>query len=182
MATFVANLRYMFLDGLKAKSILRKLKEENNNRSPITVGNKLKSIGIVEGTIGAFDRTKVKGLCELLGVKESEVYFMSFVKKKKKEQLDDKTLFSARDIGWKGVFKTPQLKDFKAKNFDLLINYYTESNIALSTVSTLVVSKFKVGLREDLYQVNDLIVSVKMEETDLVIGEIMKYLKILKIQ
>ena len=75
-----------------------------------------------------------------------------------------------------------QIKDFKAKNIDLLINYYTESNIALSAVSTLVTSKFKVGLREDLYQVNDLIVSVKMEETDLVIREIMKYLKILKIR
>ena len=95
MATFVANLRYMFLNGLKVKSILRKLKEENNHRSPITVGNELKSIGVVEEAIGAFDRTKVKGLCKLLGVKESEGYFMSFVKKKKKEQLDDKTLFSA---------------------------------------------------------------------------------------
>lgn len=182
MATFVANLRYMFLNGLKVKSILRKLKEENSYRSPVTVGNKLQSIGIIEGEIGAFNRTKVKELCKLLGVKEDRVHFMSFVKKKKKEQLEDKTLFSARDIGWKGVFKTPQLKEFKAKNFDLLINYYTERNIALNAVSTLVNSKFKVGLREDMYQINDLIVSVNMEETDVVIREIIKYLEILKIR
>jgi len=172
----------MFLNGLKVKSILRKLKEENDTRVPVTVGNKLKSIGIIEGNVGEFDRLKVKDLCKALEVKERDVYFMSFVAKKKKESKDNVNLFCSRDLGWKGVFKTPHLKEFGSKEVDLLISYYNKENLVLSAVSSLTKSKFKVGLKDDSYQTNDLIVATHPEKASLFIKELSKYLSILKIR
>lgn len=171
----------MFLNGLKRKSIIRKLQQENVNRSPITEGNKLRSIGIVEGTIEQFDRKKVKDLCESLGVKDENVYFMSLVPKKAQGEDGVASLFCPKDIGWKGVFKTPHLKKFSTRNLDLLISYYTEDQLALNAVSSLTKSKFKVGLKNDHYHTHDLILEVRTEETDVFIQEVVKYLKILKI-
>lgn len=172
----------MFLNGLKAKSIIRKLHQENAKRSPITVGNTLRSIGIVEGAIEQFDRKKVKDLCLLLDVKKENVHFMSFTPKIAKGDHDVSSLFCGKDIGWKGVFKTPHLKDFGARNVDLLISYYMEDLLALNAVSSLTKSKFRVGLKDDHYQTHDLVLEVKTEATDVFIKELIKYLKILKIR
>lgn len=172
----------MFLNGLKAKSIIRKLKSDNSNRTTITEGNKLRSIGIIEEASEKFDRAKLSQLCKTLGVKEANVYFMTYVAKKKKEDRDNEALFSPKDIGWKGVLKTDHLKEFGSKNLDMLISYYTEDHFALSALSSLAKSKFKVGLVNDSYQSQDLTIELNTKETDLFIEELGKYLKILKIR
>lgn len=172
----------MFLNGLKAKSIIRKLTAENINHSPLTTTNKLRSIGIIEEASNKFDRLKIKMLSKTAGIKEEEVHFMTFVPKKKKEEKENATLFSAKDIGWKGVLKTPHLKEFRDRNFDLLISYYATDALALNVVSSLTKSKFKVAIQSDLYDTHDLVLAIEVNQTDLFIKELNKYLEILKIK
>ena len=110
------------------------------------------------------------------------MYFMSFVPKKNKEEKGNKTLFSSKDISWRGVFKTPHLTKFSNQKFDLLISYYAADNLVLNAVSSLTTSNFKVGLHSDLYDTHDLVLTVDVNQTDLFIEELNKYLEILKIK
>lgn len=171
----------MFLNGLKAKSIIRKLEKVNSERIPVTTGNTLSTVCIIETETNKFDRKKLKGLASILNVKEEDIQFRSFVKQKKKEDKENPILFSPKDIGWKGVFKTSSLKEYRKTNFDLLISYYTTAHLAASTVSSLGKAKFKVGIGEDVYRTQDLSLEVAVGETDLFLTELEKYLKILKI-
>ena len=171
----------MFLNKSKTKSIVKQLDRVNSKRAPVTVGNKLKSLCIVEVDEHKFDRKKIKKLSALLKVKEKDIVFRSFVKTKSKEDKENPVLFSPKDIGWRGVFKTPSLKELNKVNFDIIISYYTEDNITLNAVSSLTKGKFKVGLRENAYQAHDLSLEVKVGETDIFLSELEKYLKILKI-
>ncbi len=171
----------MFLNGLKTKSILRKLEKVNSERLPITVGNRVEKICIVETELHKFDRARLKGLARILNVQEKDIGFMSFVQQKKNEDKERPELFSPKDIGWKGVFKTSGLKEYRNTNYDLLISYYTQAHLALATVSSLGNSKFKVGIGEDLYHTQDLSLEVDLVDTDLFLTELEKYLKILKI-
>lgn len=173
--------RYMFLNGLKTKSIIRQLEKVNTERVPVTVGNRLQSVCIIEVASNVFDRTKLHKLADMLSVKEEDILFRSFVKHKKKEDKDNTTLFSPKDIGWKGVFKTPGLKEIQTTTFDILISYYTQEHIVLTTVSSLGKGLFKIGLGEDNYQAHDLCLEVKVGDTDVFLSELKKYLKILKI-
>ncbi len=171
----------MFLNGLKTKSIIRKLEKVNAARVPVTVGNRLKSIGIIETDVKKFDRKKLKKLASIFNVKEQEIQIVSFVKQKKKEDKENPGLFSVKDIGWKGIFKSSGLKDFGSNSFDVLISYYSQDHIVLNTVSSLTQGKFKIGLGEDTYLTHDLSLEVKTAETDVFLVELEKYLKILKL-
>ena len=171
----------MFLNKLKAKSIVKQLDKVNSKRVPVTVGNKLKSLCIIEMEEHKFDRKKLKKLTALLNVKEKDIVFRSFVKTKSKEDKENSVLFSPKDIGWRGMFKTLGLKELSATNFDIIISYHTEGNVTLNAVSSLVKGKFKVGLGENAYQAHDLSLEVKVGETDIFLSELEKYLKILKI-
>jgi hypothetical protein len=171
----------MFLNRLKAKSIIRKLEKANSERIPVTVGNDRKTVCIIETENHKFNRQKLKQLARVLNVNEENIQFRSFIKQIKKEDKDEPELFSANDIGWNGVFKASGLKEFKKTNFDILISYYTQAHLAVSAVSSLGRAKFKVGLGEDLYQTHDLSLEVPVGETDLFLSELEKYLKILKI-
>lgn len=171
----------MFLNGLKIKSIFRKLEKVNQERVPITEGNELKAICILEQADKPFDRTKLAALGQIFQLKEEAFMIKTFVKQKKKTDKENTTLFSPKDIGWKGVFKNPALKELKHTPFDLLISYYRSDNMVLHTVSSLVPAHFKVGLGADIYQAHDLCLEVSEEQTDVFLAELKKYFKILKI-
>lgn len=171
----------MFLNRLKTKSIIKQLEKANRKRVPVTVGNRLKSLCVIEMNDHKFDRKKVRKLAALLSLKEENIMFRSFVKNKNKADKDNLVLFSSKDIGWRGVFKTSGLKEFKATSFDIIISYYTEEHITLSAISSLANGKFKVGLRENIYQTHDLSLEVQVGDTDVFLAELEKYLKILKI-
>lgn len=171
----------MFLNGLKIKSILRKLEKVNQERIPVTKGNKLKTLCIIEQKASPLDRAQLAKLAQLFKVKESAIVIMTYVKQKKKQEKDNMALFCPKDIGWKGIFKSAALKELKKTPFDILISYYNSDNIVLHTVSSLVQADFKIGLGPDLYQAHDLNLALKEEQTAVFITELEKYLKILKI-
>lgn len=171
----------MFLNGLKIKSILRKLEKANHKRVPVTAGNKLNTVCILEQATKPFNRTKLADLARLIQVREEAFVIMTYVKHKKKVAPEEETVFYPNDIGWNGVFKSAALKELKKTPFDLLISYYHSDSIALQAVSSLVPAHFKVGLGVDLYKVHDLSVAVREEQTAVFLEELRKYFKILKI-
>ena len=171
----------MFLGGLKAKSILRKLKKETESRIYSPSGQPVRRIGILQDENHAFDPKKIKPLATVFGIQEKDVTILSYVPKLPKERKEETNVYSEKGIGWNGTLKTPSLKEFVQKDFDLLLSYYSEDRLPLRLVSGLSKATFKVGLIRDEESFQDLVITTAIGEETLFIDELEKYLQILKI-
>lgn len=171
----------MFLNGLKTKSIIRKLKKEVASRSYIPSGKPIRRIGILQEGNVPFDVKRIAPLTKALGVKENDVEIISFLLKPTKNQNEAEGIYSVKSIGWNGVAKTDTLKAFIAKDFDILLSYYTENRLPLRLISGLSKATFKVGIVKEEESLHDLVITIAIGEETLFISELEKYLRILKI-
>lgn len=171
----------MFLNGLKVKSIVRKLKNETQNRAYVPSSTSIKSVGIIQDEERSFDNKKIIRLAEVLGVKEKDIEVISYVHKISKDQKEVEGIFSESGIGWNATLKTSNLKTFTSKKFDILLSYYTEDRLSLKVISGLSKATFKVGLNHKEEALHDLIISTEVGKEDIITNELEKYLQILKI-
>ncbi len=171
----------MFLNGLKVKSILRKLKKETENRMYVSSRTVIRNVGIVQEEQTSFDSKKITQLVKILGIKEKDIEILSYVDKIQKDQKEVEGIFSDSGIGWNATLKTSNLKMFTSKKFDILLSYYTEDRLSLKVVSGLSNATFKVGLNHKGEELHDLIITTKIGQEDVFINELEKYLQILKI-
>lgn len=171
----------MFLDGLKAKSILRKIEKSVNERELISSHSPVATIAILQERRSPFDPKNVKSLLDMLGVQEEQVTILEYVKNLTREQKEEQLLYSEKQLGWKGVFKTKSLKDFEKKPFDILLSYYISKELSLNAMTALSQAKFKVGITSSLEEINDLTIHVKKGQETVFISELEKYLRILKV-
>lgn len=171
----------MFLNGLKEKSIIRKLKNETERRVYSPSGRSIRSIGILQDGNVPFDVKKLKDLATVLGIKEKDIEVLSYIPKLPKDQKNDRGVYSEKGIGWNATLKTTVLKEFVARDFDILLSYYTEDRLPLQLVSGLSKATFKVGLIKDEQSFQDLVITTTIGEETLFINELEKYLQILKI-
>ena len=171
----------MFLNGLKAKSILRKLKKETESRSYTPSGKQIRRIGILQESAKPFEKNSIEQLAHVLGIKPKDVEVLSYVPKLLKDQKNDPGEYSEKGIGWNASLKTTTLKEFVAKDFDILLSYYAEDRLPLQVVSGLSKATFKVGLIKDEQSFQDLVITTAIGEETLFINELEKYLQILKI-
>jgi hypothetical protein len=171
----------MFLNGLKIKSIIRKLKKEVASRSYVPSGKPIRRVGILQEEGAPFDIKKIASLTKALGIKENNVDVFSFILKPVKDQKEVEGVYSVKSIGWNGILKTTTLKAFVAKDFDVLLSYYTEDQLPLRLVSGLSRATFKVGLIREEQGLHDLVITTAIDEESLFVSELEKYLRILKI-
>lgn len=171
----------MFLNGLKTKSIVRKLKTETKNRRYTPSHTTIQSVGIIQEEQTPFDSKKIAQLVAILGIKEQHVEVISYVDKIQKDQKEVKGIFSESGIGWNATLKTSNLKTFASKNFDILLSYYTEDRLPLKVVTGISNATFKVGLNHKEEALHDLIITTTIGQEGIFIDELEKYLQILKI-
>lgn len=171
----------MFLNGLKVKSIVRKLKNETQNRVYIPSPASIKSVGIIQKEEHSFDSKKITQLATVLGIKEKDIEIISYVNKISKDQKEVEGIFSESGIGWNAALKTSNLKTFASKKFDILLSYYSEDRLSLKVISGLSKATFKVGVNHKEEALHDLTISTEVGQEDIFINELEKYLQILKI-
>ncbi len=171
----------MFLNGLKVKSIVRKLKNETQNRRYAPSSTSIKSVGIIQDEACSFDSRKITQLAGVLGIKEKDIEIISYVHKISKDQKEVEGIFSESGIGWNATLKTSNLKTFASKKFDILLSYYTDDRLSLKVISGLSKATFKVGLNHKEEALHDLIISTEVGQEDVFTSELEKYLQILKI-
>lgn len=119
-----------------------------------------------------------KELCGKLKIKNNNLNFLIFQDKNDKQN-EDIRLFTSRDFGWYGSVKSPHLKSFLTKRYDLLINYSKVENVYVNTLILQCNSGFRIGfphLNNELY---DLIIDCDLKNKNLINKEIQKYLTIL---
>ena len=81
-----------------------------------------------------------------------------------------------------GDFNTDLLKSFvNDETIDVLINFYAIDDPYLNLVAAASKAKFKVGFMSVNNEINDLVLGIPENKTDLFVSELKKYLKILEI-
>ena len=82
-------------------------------------------------------------------------------------------------MSWNGQFKSQIAKDFVNTSFDLLINLYQTSDLALQVATAATNATLKVGLKNTNPELNDLIINVNINDKSVFKTELIKYLNIL---
>ena len=89
-------------------------------------------------------------------------------------------MFTDRDLGWKGKIENGYVLEFLGREYDMLINYYTDDNLMMKLLSVRTPARFRVGLASADTKINDLILNTPLNEFGTFKSELKKYLKILK--
>ena len=168
----------MFLDFLKKFLLKRKLKSGLLSVTGDYSAEKIKTVGVI------IDETYFNGKEQLLkeliekGLEEQNITLLLYHDKNKKR--DTKfTSFSLKNVSWAGVIGDQEVKDFKARTFDLLISYYDVEKAPLLLVTQRSKAAFKVGFSTVDKRVNHFIIQTTAEDSSVFIEELFKYLRIL---
>jgi|GEM_PF-2854343 len=171
----------MFLNGLKAKSILKQIEKNLNQRDYTPSQVTPHAIALLQDKTKPFDPVLLIKLLNKLGLTHKDAVTLEYVKNITKDQKELTAIYSDKHLGWKGVFKTSSLEDFKKQRFDILISYYHCDALALRAMTAMSNAVLKIGISAQMEAVNDLTIHVHEGQEAVFIKEFEKYLKILKV-
>lgn len=89
-------------------------------------------------------------------------------------------VFSDKDLGWNGKIENSYALEFMSREYDLLVNYYTDDNLLLQLMTLNSKARIRVGFSEIDNNLNDLILNTPISNFGLFKKELKKYLKIFK--
>ncbi len=173
----------MIVKGLKRNNIKKNIEYHIKTRkSKAQEVSGIKSLAVLIDATQSINILSVIKLANELGVTSDGLVVMGY-KDDQKEISDDKdaAYYNFKSFGVNGKVKSNSLTTFINTNFDVLINFYSESKLGLDYVASASMAKFKVGFAEVDNRINDLIIGASTNDTNLFISELKKYLKILQI-
>lgn len=88
-------------------------------------------------------------------------------------------VFSSKDLGWKGEIENSYVLEFLSREYDMLVNYFTEENLLLQILSVKTKARIRVGFNEVDAKYNDLILDTPIKDFITFKQELKKYLKVL---
>lgn len=168
----------MALSGLKKIAVKRKTRKFLLERDRI-MPSEVNSVGIL------VDLDEFKSTDVLLQLKEvlqlEDLKIVGFSDFKKTEIAPEILHFNSKQIGISAALKDAELKIFAEKQWDLLINYTSRTNLTFNFLTAASKAKLKVGLKVENEDFYDLIIQTKIEDFEGFQKELIKYLKILKL-
>lgn len=173
----------MILKGFKQNALKKSIESSIKKRQP--PAKRITGIKTLAVLIDASTSVNILSLVKLaneLGVKSDQLKVMGY-KEDQKEITDDPdtAYYNDKSFGVNGSIKSTSLQDFVQKEYDVLINFYSEEKLGLNLVAAKSKAKFKVGFAEIDNRINDLVIGGVPGNTNLFIAELKKYLKILEI-
>lgn len=172
------------LKGLKDKSLQKAIDRALFSRQVHTKPVKLKTLGVLLDARNSVDVMSVMRLADHLGVKAIDLDVLGLKESKdtaKQQPSNNTNYFDEKMISNSGSFKSDSIHNFVNKSFDVLISFYGHQQIGLDIVAATSKAKFKVGFATVDNRINDLVIGVDPDNSDLYISELKKYLKILEI-
>ena len=88
-------------------------------------------------------------------------------------------VFSDKDLGWNGNIENSYALEFLSREYDLLVNYYTEENLLIQLMSIKTRARFRVGFKDVDLVYNDLILDSPIKDFKTFKTELKKYLGVL---
>jgi len=88
-------------------------------------------------------------------------------------------VFSDKDLGWNGDIENSYVHEFLSREYDLLVNYYTQENLMIQLMSVKTKARVRVGFKEVDQIYNDIILDSPMKNFKVFKAELKKYLGVL---
>ena len=171
----------MILKTLKEKklnSIIKKKLSQRNAGSAYS-GNEFVSALCLVNFDEIKDVKQLFRLAEELEIEEAEFKIIGYVKKIDKTEPYPIAVFSDSSILITGSINNFKVNHYLEKEYDLVINYYSEKTLPLLLVSALANARFRIGLGQDNTDFNDLTLKGPINDFEYFKEELVKYLKIL---
>ncbi len=173
----------MNLKNIKRNTALKFIQKQMVNKNAKTFEDltTVTTVGILveEDLFLAYDFTKK--LCENLKIKNENLVVILHRDLKEKELEDKHLYFSEKSLGFHAKLKGEDVASFLNKNFDLVINYCSQNNIAAQLLCYQSQAKLKAGFDNEKMNFYDISVKIPENKIDTFNQEIVKYLKIIKV-
>lgn len=174
----------MFLKKLKTKLKIRAarkyLKQELKSPSNILVGGEgIQTIGCIVD-LEKFD--SVDSFYELISefsLRPNSVKIIGYKEYYDKTSPYATPVISDDDLGWDAKIENGYALEFLSREYDLLINYFTEEKLMLQLMTVKTKARFKVGFGEVDKSFNDLILNTPINDFQTFKKEMKKYLRVL---
>lgn len=122
---------------------------------------------------------KLKQCLQALGFEPDQMHFMRFSKTMSDEARLEADVFGTHDFSFTGR-PSEILQRFVDQDYDILINYFTESNPYLALASLQTSSEFRVGFTAVDPRLNDLIFSLQTKDTAQFCQQMDSYLQVIE--
>ena len=174
----------MFLQGLKdkfkhksgekfLKNELLKIPDLERNRKEI------KKVGVIVDLDTFQNADLFYQFIEMFNLRPNAVKIMGYRGFYDKNSPYSTPVFSDKDLGWGGAVENSYALEFLNKEYDLLVNYYTQDILILKLMTVKTRARIKVGLAELDPELNDLILQTQLQDFNTFKTELMKYLKVM---
>ena len=166
-------------DRFKAKSAHKYLEDELKKNHPVSTKKGISSIACIVDMDKFSDADLFQTLRKSLGLQPNAVHVMGYKRGQDKYGMFSIPFCTDRDLGWNGSVENGDFSEFSGREFDVLINYFTEDRLLLKLMSTKVNARIRVGLKGADTAMNDLIFDCALDDFKTFQAELEKYLKIL---
>ncbi|MEZ4854700.1 hypothetical protein [Flavobacterium sp.] len=141
--------------------------------------DKITTIGVIVDAVNSLhNNLLIKELIKS-GFNDKEIEVLVFKEKLNKKEEINEPFYTLKDISIKGEVKKETVTTFVKNPFDLLISYYDEPRASLNLIAKKSQAKFKVGFASVDKRMNHLLISTSVEQPQLFVQELHKYLKVL---
>lgn len=169
----------MILKVFKEKSNKKYLNKLLSKRKVCVDTNKVKSLGVILNFDEIEDFNSFSALASRLQIHTNKLKVIAYTTDLKSHGNTWDSCYNEKDFGWKGDIKNAELKMFLDTSFDVLISFYSKSQLNLKLLTGMSKSQFKIGILQTDFRLNDLIIKTKIKDIKVFENEVIKYLDVL---
>jgi len=169
----------MFLNIIKNFLLKNKVSKLLSNSPANQTEGLIKSVGVIFDGNLTLDIENVIHQLIKHGIEENQIKVLIFKNNINKNEVFKHELVTYKEFNWSGELTHSKAELFLNTNFDLLINYHEFDKSPLVYLSYLSKANFKVGFNTLDKTVNKFMVNTNINNYQLFVYELFKYLKIL---
>ena len=167
-------------DKLKYNSGVKYLKQELAKAPPIIDRDQgITSVGCIVDLDSFEDTNLFYDFVEDYKLRPNAVKIIGYKSYYDKNSPYSTPVFSDKDLGWNGNIENSYALEFLSREYDLLVNYYTQENLLIQLMSIKTRARFRVGFKDVDMVYNDLILDSPLNDFKTFKAELKKYLGVL---
>lgn len=167
-------------DKFKHKSGVKYLRQQlQKPREAVGRASGIQAIGVIVDLDKFTNPEQFYELIEAFSLRPNAVKIIGYKRFYDKNSPYATPVFSDKDLGWNGAIENSYALEFLTREYDLLINYFTEDNLVMQLMSIKARARMRVGFSGVDPVYNDLILGADPEDFRLFKKEMKKYLAVL---
>lgn len=164
----------------KVKSGVKYLEDELRKKRSFSEKKGITGIACIVDMDKYPDAEKFQGLRQEFNLKPNAVHIIGFKRSMDKNGMFSIPFVTEKQLGWNGSIENGDFSEFSGRDYDMLINYYTDDRLMLKLMSVKLNARLRVGLKGGDQVLNDLIFDCQLDDFETFGKELKKYLKILE--